>query len=41
MALRAYRDDRRESSLMHKMSMIYSDSMIEGLAHLYSNQPPP
>ena len=38
MALRAYRDDRRESSMMHKMSLPYSDTMIEGLATLYSNR---
>jgi cytochrome c553 len=40
MALREYRDDRRESSLMHKMSLPYSDSVIESLASFYANQPP-
>jgi cytochrome c553 len=40
MALRAYRDDRRESSTMHRMSLPYSDSLIESIATLYSSQPP-
>jgi cytochrome c553 len=39
MALRAYRDDRRESSMMHKMSLPYSDSIIESLATAYASQP--
>jgi cytochrome c553 len=39
MALRAYRDDRRESSMMHKMSLPYSDSIIESLASAYARQP--
>ena len=39
MALRAYRDDRRESSLMHKMSLPYSDAIIESLASTYASQP--
>jgi cytochrome c553 len=39
MALRAYRDDRRESSLMHKMSLPYSDAVIESLASAYASQP--
>jgi cytochrome c553 len=39
MALRAYRDDRRESSTMHRMSLPYSDSIIESVAALYSSQP--
>lgn len=39
MALRAYRDDRRESSMMHKMSLPYSDSIIESLATSYASQP--
>jgi cytochrome c553 len=39
MALRAYRDDRRESSMMHRMSLPYSDSIIESLANAYSHQP--
>ena len=40
MALRAYRDDRRESTTMHRMSLPYSDSIIESLAALYASQPP-
>lgn len=40
MALRAYRDDRRESSLMHKMSLPYSDAVIESLSSVYASQPP-
>jgi cytochrome c553 len=39
MALRAYRDDRRESSAMHKMSLPYSDSLIENLSSAYASQP--
>jgi cytochrome c553 len=39
MALRAYRDDRRESSLMHKMSLPYSDAVIESLSSAYASQP--
>lgn len=39
MALRAYRDDRRESSMMHKMSLPYSDTIIESLAAAYAGQP--
>jgi cytochrome c553 len=38
MALRAYRDDRRESSTMHKMSLPYGDSIIESLATFYATQ---
>jgi cytochrome c553 len=40
MALRAYRDDRRESSAMHKMSLPYGDALIESLASYYAGQPP-
>jgi cytochrome c553 len=39
MALRAYRDDRRESSMMHNMSLPYSDSIIESVASFYASQP--
>jgi cytochrome c553 len=39
MALRAYRDDRRESSMMHNMSLPYSDSIIESIASFYASQP--
>jgi cytochrome c553 len=40
MALRAYRDDRRASSTMHKMSLPFSEAAIEGLAAHYARQPP-
>lgn len=39
MALRAYRDDKRESSTMHKMSLPYSDAVIESVASFYAAQP--
>jgi cytochrome c553 len=39
MALRAYRDDRRESSMMHRMSLPYSDSVIDSVAAFYASQP--
>jgi cytochrome c553 len=39
MALRAYRDERRASTTMHKMSLPYSDSVIESLASFYASQP--
>jgi len=39
MALRAYRDDKRESSTMHKMSLPYSDTVIESVASYYAAQP--
>jgi cytochrome c553 len=38
MALRAYRDDRRESSAMHKMTMPFSEAAIHGLAAHYAAQ---
>jgi len=38
-ALRAYRDDRRESTTMHKMSMPYGDSIIDSIASHYAAQP--
>jgi cytochrome c553 len=38
MALRSYRDDRRESSTMHKMSLPYGDSIIESIATYYATQ---
>jgi cytochrome c553 len=40
MSLRAYRDDRRESSTMHKMSLPYGDSIIESIATYYASQAP-
>jgi len=39
MALRAYRDGRRESTTMHNMSFVYSNAIIEGLASWYASQP--
>lgn len=39
MALRAYRDDRRESSAMHRMSLPFSDAVIESIASRYANHP--
>ena len=39
MALRAYRDDKRESSTMHKMSLPYGDAIIESIASFYAGQP--
>jgi cytochrome c553 len=38
-ALRAYRDDRRESSMMHKMTLPYSDTLIETVASVYASRP--
>jgi cytochrome c553 len=40
MALRAYRDDRRQSSPMHKMSLPFSEAAIDAIASLYANQSP-
>ena len=39
MALRAYRDDRRASTTMHKMSLPYGDAVIESIASYYASQP--
>ena len=39
MALRGYRDDRRDSSTMHRMSLPYSNAIIESLASWYASQP--
>jgi len=39
MALRAYRDDRRQSSVMHNMSLPYGDAIIESLSSFYASQP--
>ncbi len=38
MALRAYRDDRRESTTMHKMSMPFGEAAIDGIASYYAGQ---
>jgi cytochrome c553 len=40
MALRAYRDNRRQSSVMHSMSVPYSDTVIDSIASFYATQPP-
>jgi cytochrome c553 len=39
MSLRAYRDGKRESSMMHNMSFSYSNAIIESLASWYAAQP--
>jgi cytochrome c553 len=39
MALRAYRDGKRESSTMHNMSSIYSTALIDSIATWYASQP--
>jgi cytochrome c553 len=39
LALRAYRDDKRGNSMMHNMSMPYSDSIIESIATFYASRP--
>lgn len=39
MALRAYRDDRLESTAMHIMSLPYRDAVIESIASYYASQP--
>jgi cytochrome c553 len=38
MALRAYRDGKRGSSVMHYMSQPYNDAIIESIASYYANQ---
>ncbi len=38
-ALRAYRDDRRVSSMMHKMTLPYSDTLIDTAATEYASRP--
>ena len=39
MALRGYRDGKRESSTMHNMSFPYSNAIIDSLASWYASQP--
>lgn len=39
MALRSYRDGRRGSSMMHNMSLPYSEALIESVASHYAGQP--
>lgn len=38
-ALRAYRDGKRGSSMMHNMSLPYSEAIIESVASLYASRP--
>jgi cytochrome c553 len=40
MALRSYRDGKRESSTMHIMSTAYGDAMIQSLSTWYAGQAP-
>ncbi len=40
MALRAYRENRRESSAMHIMTLPYGEAIIEGIASYYASQAP-
>ena len=40
MSLRAYRDGKRHSTMMHNMSFAYSNAMIESIASWYSSQAP-
>jgi len=40
MAMRAYREDKRQSSLMHNMILPYDNAVLEGVASYYANQPP-
>jgi cytochrome c553 len=39
MALRAYRDGKRESSIMHNMSFSYSNAIIDSISSWYASQP--
>lgn len=39
MALRSYRDNRRQTSVMHNMVLPYGDAVIEALASYYATQP--
>jgi len=41
MALRSYRDGRRQSTVMHNMSIPYGDAVIESLASFYASQSRP
>lgn len=38
--MKAYRDEDRGNSMMHKMSANYSDATIENIATYYANHPP-
>jgi cytochrome c553 len=37
--MKAYRDNDRGNSMMHKMSSNYSDEMIEAIATYYASHP--
>jgi cytochrome c553 len=37
-AMKEYRQEDRENSMMHKMSSRYSDEMIEAIASYYATQ---
>ena len=39
MAIRAYRDERRQSTVMHNMSLPYGNTVIESIASYYAGQP--
>jgi len=39
MAMREYRDGRRESTTMHTMSLPYGESILESIAAYYASQP--
>jgi cytochrome c553 len=39
MAMREYRDDKRENSAMHRMSFPYGNAMIESIATWFAKQP--
>ncbi len=39
MALRSYRDNRRQTSVMHNMVLPYGEAVIESLASYYASQP--
>jgi len=38
--MRAYREDKRQSSVMHNMILPYGNAVLEGVASYYANQPP-
>ncbi len=40
MAMRTYREGKRQSSVMHNMILPYGNAIMEGLASYYANQPP-
>ncbi|HEY6966261.1 MAG TPA: c-type cytochrome [Burkholderiales bacterium] len=39
MAIRAYRDERRQSTVMHNMSLPYGNTVVESIASYYAGQP--